>query len=114
MKDLSYRRYVGYIRALVGLSELTEWGQLAEVLMEDQTEHILDRSKSLAAGEFLSGAGQTAAVDANDHVIYNTTTGDLYYDADGVGGAAATLFAHLTTPVALTSASFVIEPPPAP
>ena len=43
----------------------------------------------LAAGLFWSGAGVTAAHDADDRLVYDTTTGTLYYDADGLGGAAA-------------------------
>jgi serralysin len=34
-----------------------------------------------------------AAVDAEDRIIYNEVNGNLSYDADGVGGAAATHFA---------------------
>ena len=47
----------------------------------------------LAAGLFWSGAGVTAAHDADDRLVYDTTTGTLYYDADGLGGAAAVALA---------------------
>lgn len=50
---------------------------------------------ALAADAFWSGAGVTAAHDATDRFIYNTTTGLLYYDADGTGAAAATVVALL-------------------
>ncbi|WP_156424840.1 cadherin domain-containing protein [Novosphingobium fuchskuhlense] len=50
---------------------------------------------ALAAGEFYSAAGATSAHDASDRVIYDTTTGKLYYDADGQGGAAAVQIAVL-------------------
>jgi Ca2+-binding RTX toxin-like protein len=50
-----------------------------------------------AAGDarFFSGAGATAAHDANDRVVYDTSTGNLYYDHDGSGGDAAQLVATL-------------------
>ena len=39
--------------------------------------------------------GVTAAHDATDRLIYNTTTGALYYDADGTGVTAAVQVALL-------------------
>ncbi|MCM8636354.1 MAG: hypothetical protein NFW15_10475 [Candidatus Accumulibacter sp.] len=47
----------------------------------------------LSSEQFWSGAGVTRAHDASDRLIYNTTTGDLYYDADGNGSGAAVAIA---------------------
>lgn len=43
---------------------------------------------SLAAASFVANAAPKA-VDANDFILYNTTTGTLYYDADGSGKGVA-------------------------
>jgi Ca2+-binding RTX toxin-like protein len=48
------------------------------------------------------------AQDASDHIIYRSTDGALFYDADGIGGAAGARFATLTTGLALTNADFVV------
>ena len=45
---------------------------------------------------FWSGAGVNTAHDATDRFVYNTTTGALSYDADGIGSAAAVQVATLT------------------
>jgi VCBS repeat-containing protein len=63
---------------------------------------------ALDAAEFLSAAGATAATTAAHRIIYNTTTGDLYYDADGTGGTAAVQIAVLGGAPTLTIADFVI------
>jgi Ca2+-binding RTX toxin-like protein len=48
----------------------------------------------LSAGSFVSGSNP-AAQDANDFVLYNTSTGQVSYDADGSGPASAIAFATL-------------------
>ncbi|HVQ06908.1 MAG TPA: Calx-beta domain-containing protein [Allosphingosinicella sp.] len=58
---------------------------------------------TLDAGEFVIG---TLAADANDRIIYNSATGALFYDVDGVGGADAVQFATLTPGLALTVSDF--------
>ena len=63
---------------------------------------------TVAADSFLSGAGLSTAADANDFLIYNTTTGALFYDPDGLGASAAIQFATLSTHPALSAGDFVV------
>ena len=57
---------------------------------------------TLTAGQFRSAAGATTATTGDQRVIYNRTTGDLYFDEDGAGGVAAQRFATLSNRAALT------------
>ncbi len=61
---------------------------------------------TLAASAFVIGA---AAVDSDDRIIYNSATGALYFDVDGVGGVAAVQFATLAPGLALTNNDFVLD-----
>ncbi|HEY6512388.1 MAG TPA: hypothetical protein VI032_10435, partial [Burkholderiaceae bacterium] len=60
---------------------------------------------ALAAGAFRAG---TAAGDATDRIVYNGTTGQLFYDADGSGSVAQMLFATVAPGTALSAADFFI------
>jgi Ca2+-binding RTX toxin-like protein len=62
---------------------------------------------ALAAGNFVSGAGASAA-DGDDYILYDTATGNLSYDADGSGGGAASPIATLSGAPPLTAADFLI------
>ena len=48
----------------------------------------------------------SAAVDANDFIIYDKATGALYYDADGNGAGEAQQFAQLGAGLNLTNSDF--------
>ena len=64
----------------------------------------------LSSDAFWSGAGIKTAHDADDRFIYDTTTGSLYYDADGnASGSAAVLVATLgaATPLAFTDLQII-------
>lgn len=50
----------------------------------------------------------TVAADADDPFIYDSATGNIYYDADGNGAASATLFAQVAIGTALSSGDFLI------
>jgi len=60
---------------------------------------------ALAAGAFVVG---TAAQDADDRIVYNPTTGALFFDADGNGAGAAVQFAVLSGAPALAASDFTV------
>jgi Ca2+-binding RTX toxin-like protein len=64
---------------------------------------------SLTSGEFYAKAGATQGHDKSDRIVYNKTTGDIYFDKDGKGGVAAIHFATLANhPGSLDHGDFVI------
>ncbi|PII39214.1 hemolysin D [Sinorhizobium meliloti CCBAU 01290] len=64
---------------------------------------------TLAATQFYAAADATAAQNANQKIIYDTTSGALYYDADGsLSGHTAVQFAVLSTHPSLTAGDFVL------
>ena len=66
--------------------------------------------KTLNVSEFVSSTKATSGTTANSHLIYNSTSGTLYYDADGIGGGAAVKLAILgtTTHPVLTASDILI------
>ena len=48
------------------------------------------------------------AKDDFDHIVYDESTGKLYYDADGHGGARAVQFATLKGAPGLDGGDFVV------
>jgi Ca2+-binding RTX toxin-like protein len=50
----------------------------------------------------------TAAADANDFIIYNSVTGQLFYDANGNGAGGQTLFATVTAGTVLDTTDFIM------
>lgn len=62
---------------------------------------------SLSASEFVANASGTAQ-NSLQHIIYDTTDGHLYYDADGSGSQASVHFATLTPGLALDHQDFFV------
>jgi Ca2+-binding RTX toxin-like protein len=62
----------------------------------------------LASGNLVAGAGITAATDSDDYLIYNITTGMLYYDADGNGAGASQQIATLIGMPIISAANILV------
>ncbi|MGQ0590237.1 MAG: calcium-binding protein, partial [Sphingosinicella sp.] len=60
---------------------------------------------ALAAGAFRTGS---AALDADDRIIYNPASGALLFDADGNGAGAAVQFAVLSGAPVLAASDFTV------
>ncbi len=60
---------------------------------------------ALASGAFVRGA---AATQADDRIIYHSSTGNLFFDPDGVGGVSQILFATLGSGLKMTAGDFFV------
>ncbi len=60
------------------------------------------------SSQYFLANGTGVAGDADDYLLYNTTSGALFYDADGNGQGVAVQFATLTTKPAITANDFMI------
>ena len=78
---------------------------------EDTLQIYFNWAPDLAYGtalptQFLLGAGVAAATTADQRLIYDTTSGHLYFDGGGTGSAASVLLATIDNHAALTWHSF--------
>ena len=96
------------LNAASNVDRITDFSAADDVIRLDNDIFLGLATGTLASGAFYKAPGAAAALDAGDRIIYNSTSGDLYFDADGMGGAAARLFATLTTHPVITVADFFI------
>jgi Ca2+-binding RTX toxin-like protein len=75
--------------------------------LDDDVFAGLGAAGALSAEVFRAGAHVTAQ-DGNDHILYDTTTGSLYYDPDGAGFDSALLVATLTGAPALAATDILV------
>ncbi len=86
------------------VDEITDFSVVSDTLFLDRDIFTgLAADGPLAAGAFRAG---TAAADADDRILYHAASGEIRYDPDGAGGAAAILFARVDPGTALTHADF--------
>jgi Ca2+-binding RTX toxin-like protein len=92
---------------LTNIDQIAGFAAGDKIALDDDVFTALSSvSPTLDAGAFNSG---TTASEADDRILYDGATGALYYDADGLGGAAAAVqFATIVNPVPLSASDFVI------
>ena len=81
-----------------------------ELLFDNASMTALGANASWVAGDgrFWSAAGATSGHDADDRLVYNTSTGNLYYDADGNGAGAAQLVATFQGGVVIAASDITV------
>ena len=93
------------------LNSSTNVDTIQDFSVQDDTIRLEDAVfKGLALGTLAADAFciSSGALDREDRIIYNKSTGALSYDADGTGTAAAIKFAQLTAGLALSRWDFVV------
>lgn len=58
--------------------------------------------------QYFNASASGAAADDNDYILYNTTSGSLFYDADGNGQGVAIEFATLTNTPTISAKDFLL------
>ena len=93
------------LNAATNVDQITDFNVMDDTIRLDQGVFTTLAYGALAASQFVIG---TAAQDATDRIIYNSNTGALFYDNDGVGGNAQVQFAELAQGLALTNFDFLV------
>ncbi len=90
------------------------------ILLDSSVMTALGASGSFAEGDtrFYAADGASSGHDTDDRVIYDTTTGNLWYDADGSGAGATQLIATVLelndAPAALAASDIAVDTVTAP
>jgi subtilisin-like proprotein convertase family protein len=95
------------LNAATNHDTITDFNVAADTIhLENAIFTLLTATGGMAAGLFRDLS--LGAQDADDVVIYNRATGDLFYDANGLTAGGQTLFADVTNGLALTAADFFV------
>jgi serralysin len=95
------------LNASTNVDTITDFNVVADTIRIDNAVFTGLANGTLAAAAFKANTSGNAG-DASDRIIYETDTGNLFFDADGTGSAAKILFATLSPGLALTNADFVV------
>jgi Ca2+-binding RTX toxin-like protein len=87
------------------VDQISDFLQLADLIQLDETIFEALDVGGLSAEAFLVGA---EASSATNRIIYDDSTGALYYDSDGVGGVAEIQFATLQIGLAINNTNFQV------
>ena len=99
----------GFVPLANGADVITDFEHgLDRILLSAQAG---DAFEGMLPGVLSSGLFKvigTGFVDTNDRILYNKSTGELYFDADGSGAVQAVLFARLSDHPTLAADDFAV------
>ncbi|KQT49317.1 hypothetical protein ASG52_10190 [Methylobacterium sp. Leaf456] len=90
------------------VDRITDFSHRDDVIRLDDAVFRAIGVGTLEAGAFKDLARPGAAADADDRILYDGRTGEVFYDADGSEAGARTLFAVLTNKAAIDHTDFLI------
>jgi Ca2+-binding RTX toxin-like protein len=93
------------LSASTNLDRISDFSVVDDTIWLDDAVFTAVSAASWSSADFRIG---TATVNSSQNIIYNSASGGLFYDADGVGSAAAIQFATLSAGLALTHNDFLI------
>ena len=96
------------LAAATNVDAITDFSVADDTIqLDDAIFAAIAATGALLSGYFRANATGTAQ-DSNDHIVYETDTGKLFYDANGNGAGAAVQFALLTGNPTITAADFQV------
>jgi Ca2+-binding RTX toxin-like protein len=98
-----------YLSAATNIDTITDYSAASgdRIVLDRAIFTTLNSGGSLSGAAFRAGAGLVNAVAATDRLLYDTSSGALRYDADGIGSVySAVQFATLTGAPSLSASAF--------
>jgi Ca2+-binding RTX toxin-like protein len=93
------------LNAATNVDTIKKFASGKDMMLLDEDIFTTIMPGTLSSSAFHKG---TSAADADDRIIYDKSTGALYYDPDGIGGIAQTQFAKLTPGTKLKASDFSV------
>ena len=90
------------------VDHITDFRAVDDTITLKATAFIGLTAGALDASAFKIISGSGNVVDADDRILYDRTTGALFYDADGSGAGLSVQFATLDNKAAISAADFLI------
>ncbi|MBH0197657.1 MAG: hypothetical protein HP494_19180, partial [Nitrospira sp.] len=100
------------LSATTNVDQLTDFDGGVDTIQLSRSVFTALALGTLDADAFQSGAGVTTAADADDRILYDTTTGALYYDVNGTAAGGPIQIATLTGAPALSASDITVIAPP--
>ncbi len=96
------------LNAATNVDRITDFSVVDDVIqLENAVFKALAQTGALSSAYFFKNTTGLAH-DANDHIIYETDTGKLFYDSNGSAAGGSVHFATLSANLNLTAADFVV------
>lgn len=96
------------LNAATNVDDIQDFNAAADTIrLENAIFSALAATGTLASGAFRANTTGLAG-DSSDRIIYETDTGELYYDSNGSAAGGGVHFATIVNKVALTAADFFI------